>query len=186
MKFSFLWVISLNLKWGGYLVSIDFVYNEYEFKNVEEDDLDGLVKWIRENNDEDSTCYSLDSQIFYRRFLEYYVTENECFIKIEKDRELVGVFKGRLELDNKKELFIWFYIVNKELRNRGLGSEFIERIIKYFEDGYSVNIIKVGIVEDNEIAFNFWKGRGFDMLRTVENFFENDRLEEKNLSILKR
>ena len=114
------------------MIDIGFKFKDYVVSSVEEDGLEELNNWIKINNREDHTCYSLDSQMFYRRFLEYYVTENEFFLEIHKNNELVGVFKGRLELENKKELFIWLFIIKKELRNEGYGSEIVAGVIEYF------------------------------------------------------
>ena len=168
------------------MVEVEFIKNGFKFTSIQENDLATLEQWLKENNDKDDTCYSLDSQIFYRRFWEDYVTENECFIKIEKDNDILGVFKGRIELEDRKELFIWLYVTEKSMRNKGIGSEFVENIIEYFKDIYSIDTVKVGIVENNIEGMEFWRGNGFTFLRKAKNFFQNKDDENIDLIILER
>lgn len=168
------------------MVDIDFEFKDYIVSSVEEDGLEELNNWIKINNSEDYTCYSLDSQMFYRRFLEYYVTENEFFLEIYKNNELVGVFKGRLELENKKELFIWLFIIKKELRNEGYGSEIVEGVIEYFMRLYTIDTIKVGVVQNNLEGISFWNSKGFKVERMTKDFFQDEEENGRNLVIMQR
>ena len=99
------------------MLQTDFSYGDYKFKSIRSSDVERVVNWIRDNIDEKESYYSLDSDIFYRRFLEYYISENECFMEIYKNNQLVAVFKGRLEKMNHKELVIWFFVMDKLKRN---------------------------------------------------------------------
>lgn len=168
------------------MIDIGFEFKDYVVSSVEEDGLEELNNWIKINNSEDHTCYSLDSQMFYRRFLEYYVTENECFLEIHKNNELVGVFKGRLELENKKELFIWLFIIKKELRNEGYGSEIVEGVIEYFIRQYTIDTIKVGVVQNNLEGISFWDSKGFKVERVAKDFFQDEEENGRNLVIMQR
>lgn len=168
------------------MVNINFNYENYTFESVKESDFKELIEWMRKNNETYDITYSLDSQVFYQRFIEYYVTDNECFIIIKKENNIVGVFKGRLDLEDKEELFIWYFTIDRKFRGKGLGSEIIERIIEYFESRYSISVTKVGIVEDNRGALNFWKSIRFTFLRSAKNFFRYEAEQNKGLVILKR
>lgn len=168
------------------MVNINFNYENYTFESVKESDFKELIEWMRKNNETDDITYSLDSQVFYQRFIEYYVTDNECFIIIKKENNIVGVFKGRLDLEDKEELFIWYFTIDRKFRGKGVGSEIIERIIEYFESRYSISVTKVGIVENNIGALNFWTRIRFTFLRSTKNFFCYEAEENKGLVILKR
>lgn len=168
------------------MIDIGFKFKDYVVSSVEEDGLEELNNWIKINNREDHTCYSLDSQMFYRRFLEYYVTENEFFLEIHKNNELVGVFKGRLELENKKELFIWLFIIKKELRNEGYGSEIVSGVIEYFIRQYTIDTIKVGVVQNNLEGISFWDSKGFKVERIAKDFFQDEEENGRNLVIMQR
>lgn len=168
------------------MIDISFDFKDYKVSSVEEYGLEELNTWIKENNTEDNTCYSLDSQMFYRRFLEYYVTENEYFLKIYKDNDLVGVFKGRLELESKNELFIWLFIIKKELRNEGYGSEIVEGVIEYFIRQYNIDTIKVGVIQNNLEGISFWDSKGFKIERIAKDFFQDEKENGRNLVIMQR
>lgn len=168
------------------MVNINFNYENYTFESVKESDFKELIEWMRKNNETDDITYCLDSQVFYQRFIEYYVTDNECFIIIKKENNIVGVFKGRLDLEDKEELFIWYFTIDRKFRGKGVGSEIIERIIEYFESRYSISVTKVGIVEDNRGALNFWASIRFTFLRSAKNFFRYEAEQNKGLVILKR
>lgn len=168
------------------MVGVSFKFNDYIVSSVEEYGLEELNTWIKVNNNKDNICYSLDNQMFYRRFLEYYVTESEYFLKVYRDGEIVGVFKGRLELEGKKELFIWLFVIKKELRNEGMGSEIIENIIEYFIGNYTVDTIKVGVIQDNLEGISFWNSNGFIVERVSKDFFQDEKGRARNLVIMQR
>ncbi|MDS0528007.1 GNAT family N-acetyltransferase [Clostridium sp. SHJSY1] len=165
------------------MICVDFKYEDYTFESVEEDDLEYLGKWIKENNEEDRTCYSLDPQVFYRRYLEYYVADDECFVKVIKEKKLIAVFKGRLE--KKNELFIWLFIIDKKLRNKGEGSIIINRVIDYFKEKYFVDVVRTGVVESNIKGLSFWNSLGFDVSRIAKNFFDGTN-NDRNLVIMNK
>lgn len=167
------------------MINIDFKYEGYTFESVTEDDLHFLAEWIKENNEDNSNCYSLDPQIFYRRYLEYYVASGESFVKIRKDGNVIAVFKGRLEMEKTNELFIWLFIVDKKLRNRGEGSFIINKVIEYFMKSYSIDKVKAGVVQSNIKGISFWNSLGFDVSRVTKNFFDGNN-DDRNLVIMNK
>jgi ribosomal protein S18 acetylase RimI-like enzyme len=172
-------------KRGDFMINIDFKYEGYTFESVTEDDLHFLAEWIKENNEDNSNCYSLDPQIFYRRYLEYYVASGESFVKIRKDGNVIAVFKGRLEMEKTNELFIWLFIVDKKLRNRGEGSFIINKVIEYFMKSYSIDKVKAGVVQSNIKGISFWNSLGFDVSRVTKNFFDGNN-DDRNLVIMNK
>jgi ribosomal protein S18 acetylase RimI-like enzyme len=166
------------------MVYVNFNYNEYKFSSVEEEDLSALNLWIKENNQEGSILDSLDPQLFYRRFLEYYVTENESFIKVTRNGEIIAAFKGRFEFNKKKELFVWLFIMEKKLRNEGLGTEIINNILECFRKQFNINRVQVGVVEKNINGIAFWNSLGFETMRIAKNFFQTDDINNGNLVIM--
>lgn len=168
------------------MLQVDFSYGNYSFKSIRSCDVENVACWIKDNIDKNESYYSLDGDIFYRRFLEYYIAENECFIEIYKDDKLVAVFKGRLENRHNKELVIWFFVMDKSKRNEGIGSSIIELIIKYFKKVHNINSIQVGVVQNNMEGISFWNSMGFDVSRISKNFFDGYEEKSRNLVIMKR
>ncbi|AOR22667.1 GNAT family N-acetyltransferase [Clostridium taeniosporum] len=168
------------------MIDIEFYYGNFKITSVKKCDIDRLNEWIILNDKFNVDLFSLDKQLFYRRFLEYYMTKEELFLKIEKDNEIYAVFKGRLQLDNKSELFIWLYLIDSKFRNKGLGKNILIEILKYFKDKYSIKSFQVGVNSKNEQAINFWNNAGFNKLRIAENFFEDTKYETSDLLILNK
>lgn len=168
------------------MLQINFADNNFTFKSVRENDLDNLEKWLKNNVEDDNIDFSLDEQIFYRRFLEYYLADNECFIEVYVDDELIGSFKGRVEEKKHKKLFIWFFIMDRSKRNEGYGSKVIESIVDYFKNNYSISAVEVGVVENNIEGISFWDSMGFSVSRISQNFFDSDVLKARNLVIMKK
>ena len=72
------------------MLDVAFDYNEYKFRSVKECDINILSRWMKKNNNEDHVSLT-DEQILYRRFLEYYITEDEFFIKVMKSGKIYGI-----------------------------------------------------------------------------------------------
>lgn len=168
------------------MIQVRFSYQDYSFESVKEEDLECLAKWIKDNDKgENINNCSLDPQIFYRRFLEYYITDDETFIKVTKNNKVVAVFKGRFEEKRNKELIIWLFIMDKESRNRGNGALIIKKLIEHFRTAYSVNKVEVLVMQGNENGISFWNSLGFETSRVTKNFFEiNDN--KRNLVVMKQ
>ncbi|MDR5586137.1 MULTISPECIES: GNAT family N-acetyltransferase [Clostridium] len=168
------------------MVDVEFYYEDFEITSVKKSDIDRLNKWIILNDKFSVDLFSLDQQLFFRRFLEYYLTEEELFLKIEKDNEIYGVFKGRLELQEKSELFIWLYLIDSRFRNKGLGKNMLIEILQYFKSKYCIECFKVGVNSKNKRAVKFWNNSGFNKLRIAKNFFEDSKYETSDLLILNK
>ncbi|WP_143315660.1 GNAT family N-acetyltransferase [Clostridium sp. HBUAS56017] len=168
------------------MVNVDFKYEDYAFESVTENDLQLLSEWIKENSEEDNNCYSLEPQIFYRRYLEYYVASGESFIKVSKEGKIIAVFKGRFEMEKGNELFIWLFIIDKKLRNRGEGSIIISKVIEYFKMNFFIDKVEVGVVQSNLGGISFWNSLGFHVSRVTKGFFDGDNDYERNLVIMNK
>lgn len=176
-----------KLKEGIYvLIDVEFYYKDFKITSVKKSDINILNEWIILNDKFSVDLFSLDKQLFFRRFLEYYLTEEELFLKIEKDSEIYGVFKGRLELQEKSELFIWLYLIDSRFRNNGLGKSMLMEILQYFKNEYYINSFKVGVNLKNKKAIKFWNNVGFNKLRITKNFFEDNKYETSDLLILNK
>ena len=114
------------------------------------------------------------------------MADDECFIEIYKNNEIVAVFKGRLEKTQDNQLVIWFFIMDKLKRNEGIGSAIIEIIVQYFKKVHNINSIQVGVVENNMEGISFWNSMGFDVSRISKNFFDGYEEKSRNLVIMKK
>lgn len=168
------------------MVDINFDWDNYKFRSIKKDDLDVLSRWIEKNNHDESIKYSSDIQMLYRRYLEYYMTEDEVFIKVIKNDKIIAIFKGRFENFNKKELFLWLFIIEGSSRSEGIGSSIIKIIMKEFKNKYGINVIEAGVVENNIEGISFWNSLGFEVNRITEKFFTKENGENESLVIMRR
>lgn len=167
------------------MLDVAFDYNGYKFRSVKECDISILCKWIKQNNNEDHVSI-VDEQILYRRFLECSITEDEFFIKVVKDNKINSIIKGSITEDDKMELFLWMFIIDKANRNKGEGKKIIEIFLKYICKEYSLMRVKVGVSSGNKKALNFWKCLGFEVYRTSKNFFLTSDEVFENLILMNK
>lgn len=134
---------------------IDLEFEDIRICSVEKEDLSGIYAWITHEED------SLEESQFYERFLEYYLSECEFFLKINKNNNLIGVIKGKVEFKNPNEVWIRYFSLDSKERNRGLGSKILRNIIKYFFMDCSIWNFYAEIKEVNSESLIFWKKNGF-------------------------
>ena len=72
----------------------------------------------------------------------------------------------------KDELEIYFIGVKKDLRNRGLGRQFLCDIIKLAKDRGATSII-LEVNEKNKIALNMYKSLNFEGCGKRKNYYYN-------------
>ena len=153
--------------------------------SINKEDAFSISQWIeREKNylKESSSINSIEFDEFMKRFIEYYITDNEIFLKLQKEDEIIGVLKGRVE---GKELIFWFFMLGYEYRGRGLGKEIINIIIEHFCNDKGIKSFSAAVSSGNEQALRFWKNNDFEAVRITKNFFE-DVKDDKDLIIFKK
>lgn len=151
--------------------------------SIEKEDIIPIEQWI-------NTQYYCDNEKplvqkdFYERFLEYYVSENEFFLKIIIEDKMIGVLKGRMEFKTNNEVWLWYYLLDNEYRRMGIGSTIINSIIKYFQLQLGIFSFFAVVSKKDTCILNFWKKNFFELQRVSKNFF-NIAGEETDMLILK-
>lgn len=132
-----------------------------KIRKVDKEDFNQLVKLLYE-----LTCYErellgiplphvneVESRInldfIYKNDLEYFVYEIE--------NEIVGVIK--IEKFHNESKISEAY-VKKEHRNKGVMTKLYDKCIEWAKEN-ETDEIYLTIVENNEIAYNYWTGLGF-------------------------
>lgn len=167
------------------MFDIRLKFKDIEILSIEKEDLESIYKWyVKEEN----SLYKLQGEPmnenqFYERFLEYYLSECEFFLKIVMNKELVGIIKGRIEFKNPNEVWIGYLMLDHSFRGKGVGSKVLKKIIKYFciECGICNFYVKV---KKKEFSFiSFLKKNKFQVLR----FSQESAKDTKNrLAVLTR
>ncbi|WP_085829485.1 GNAT family N-acetyltransferase [Clostridium massiliodielmoense] len=117
------------------MFDIKLDYNNIKITSVEKEDIKGIYQWITLQKKicvKNENMENIDYSEFYDRFLEYYFSECEFFLKVKKDDKLIGVLKGRTEFKNPNEVWIKYFLLDKGMRNNRIGSKILELLLKYF------------------------------------------------------
>lgn len=166
------------------MFDVDFYIDDIFVSSIEKEDVILVQHWINNQYINSENEKPLVFKDFYERFLEYYVSENEFFLKIEMNDKLIGVIKGRMEFKNINEVWLWYYLLDKDYRNKGIGSIIIKAMIKYFNVELGIFDFYAGICERDIDIFNFWKKNNFKKLRVSKDFF-NISGQDMDMIILK-
>ncbi|WP_052447288.1 GNAT family N-acetyltransferase [Clostridium polynesiense] len=170
------------------MLNLNVIHDDIVISSINKEDICCVQKWIEKQNhclDERIYANSLDMDEFMKRFIEYYVCEDEIFFKIEKDSKIIGLVKGRLEHKETQELFIWFFMVDTELRNKGIGRKILNVIMDYFNNNMDTKVFSAGVCSSDTKAINFWEENCFSLVRITKNFFKADE-DEGDLMVYKK
>jgi len=158
------------------MLSFSVINQDISISSIVKEDILKVQKWIEKQNhylDESFYVNSLDINEFIKRFIEYYVCEDEIFLKIVRDGNIIGIIKGRVEKKEEIELFIWFFMVDCDLRNKGIGKRVLNIIADHCTKSIGVNVLAAGVCSSNLKAIKFWEENNFKKVRVTKNFFDN-------------
>lgn len=154
------------------MFDINIYMDNVLISSIERQDIVKIQKWINyQNYICEDKAERLGLKEFYERFLEYYVSESEFFLKITKDDEMIGILKGRIEFKNPNEVWIWYFILDNKYRGMGIGSRIIKNIKSYFFNNFGINNFYVGVCERDVEALKFWNKSQFKLIRVSKEYF---------------
>lgn len=159
-------------------VSIQF--EDISILNMEEKDMLLVQQWM---NEEQSSHINepLKLNELYERFLEYYVSECEFFLKILKNNIFVGILKGRIEFKNPNEVWIWDFYIDNKIVEENLAGKILNNIMKFFFESYGIMDFFTGIAEKDMKTIKFLKKNKFQLLRISKDFYN---INEKYMDML--
>ncbi|WP_139905183.1 GNAT family N-acetyltransferase [Clostridium thermarum] len=166
------------------MFDVELAFEDVEISSILKEDLAMVQNWMGEQIRKTTEAVWTNIEELGDRFLEYYMSENEIFLKIKKEDKLIGVFKGRVEFKDPNEVIIWCFVIDCNLRGQGLGSKILRELIKHFEINYDIHSFSTGIVAGSNSAVKFWKKNNFLLHRVSKNFF-NVEGEEKDMLLYK-
>ncbi|WP_163191776.1 GNAT family N-acetyltransferase [Clostridium thermarum] len=166
------------------MFDVELAFEDVEISSILKEDFAMVQNWMGEQIRKTTEAVWTNIEELGDRFLEYYMSENEIFLKIKKEDKLIGVFKGRVEFKNPNEVIIWCFVIDCNLRGQGLGSKILKELIKYFEINYDIYSFSTGIVAGSNSAVQFWKKNNFLLHRVSKSFF-NVEGEEKDMLLYK-
>jgi len=168
------------------MFNIDIKFDDVSIVNVEKEDIFIIENWINNQqgfNIKEGLNYGIAD--FYERYLEYYVSEGEYFLKVLRGSELIGIIKGRIEFKNPNEVWIMCYLIEYKLQDNKLSTLIINEFLKHLNGNYGICNFYTFVSANNKEMLKLWENNNFKIVRVTSNFFEIDS-EDKDILILKR
>ncbi|CAM2841234.1 GNAT family N-acetyltransferase [Hathewaya histolytica] len=166
------------------MLYMDFEAEGIKVRNVVKDDIKTINDEIINNNCFMQNTNVLKKEDLYERFLEYYLTEGEIFLKfLNKEDEFLGFLKGRIEFKSCNMAWINCLFIKEIYIKNGLANSILKNIIKFLRNYHDVNTIYTGVAKDEKEYLDFWKGNGFQVLRVSKEFY-NINEQKKDMIIL--
>lgn len=169
------------------MFDVSINYDDVRISSIEKEDIKLLERWLNSQKCymEQGEQFSIDYSELYQRFLEYYVSECEFFLKIIKADKLSGILKGRIEFKNPNEVWIGCFFIDNDMRNKGLGSSILKSIMLYFNKVYGIKDFFTGTAQKSEGNLRFWKNNGYKVIRVARDFY-SFKSSNEDMLILKK
>lgn len=168
------------------MFNIDIKFNDVSIINVEKEDIFKIKNWINNQhvyNIEDGLNYGIRE--FYERYLEYFVSEGEYFVKVLCKNELIGILKGRIEFKNPNEVWIMCYLMESKMYGDDVSTRIINEFLKHFHENYGISNFYTFVSANNNVMLKLWKNNNFEISRVTNNFLELDS-KNNDMLILKK
>ena len=167
------------------MFDINLQFDDVDISSIENQDLSYVQNWF---NNERLGCIKTDNPLkfneFHKRFIEYYASECEFFLKVNLKQKLIGIIKGRVEFKNTNEVWITDFLIDNENRNEKVSSNILNKVMYYFCNSYGINSFSVGIMEEDIMVMEFWRFNCFEIQRIAKNFYNINGIK-KDMFILK-
>lgn len=168
------------------MFNIEIVFDDVSIMSVEKEDITKIQNWINRQQ-----AFNIDAgkdygiKEFYERYLEYYVSEGEYFLKILRGSELIGIIKGRIEFKNPNEVWIMCYLIEFRLYDLDISNTIINEFLKHLYKNYGIRNFYTFVPADNPSMLEVWKNNDFEIIRVTSNFLEINS-QDKDILILKK
>lgn len=168
------------------MFNIDIKFDNINIMSIEKKDIFEIDDWINNQqiyNIEAEKNYGIKE--FYERYLEYYMSEGEYFLKVLCGDKLIGVIKGRIEFKNPNEVWIMCYLIEFSLYDEKISNSIINEFLKHLYKNYGIRNFYTFVSVNNYKMLKFWKDNSFEISRVTSNFLEVDS-QGKDMLILKK
>lgn len=168
------------------MLNLNLVVEDIEVKDVNKNDITKIYNSITKEKLLVGNKDYMNIEEVYDRFLEYYLTEGEFFVKFECENEFIGFLRGRVEFKKSNKVWINCIHINKEYRNKGIGSKLIIKIIEFLKETYDIKVFYTGILNEEKDDLRFWKRNGFYIERISKEFFDINEKKKDMLILFKQ
>jgi len=86
---------------------------------------------------------------------------------VDRWKSIVGVLEGMRNYPEDDAWWIGLLMLAPEVRRQGIGRTILDGFSKYVRS-CNGSAIMLGVVEDNRVAYSFWRAVGFEVVRKTE------------------
>lgn len=159
------------------------IFSEYQIKKIDENNIDDVFELIKNNK------YYLSKVQNHELTLEECIEEisalppnkeidSKTYIAIYNDTKCIAVIDFVEGYPNDEVAFIGLFILDISVQEKGLGTNFFERIKKVaHKKGFTE--LRLGCMSGNEKGFRFWTKMGFKEIYKVDR-----KIDDQNFTIL--
>ena len=157
------------------MFDIDFKFEDIRVASICNKDISTLEQWLQVQNNKDGFSQdNINLKEIRERYFESLISESEFFLKVLLKDEIIGIVKGRIEFKNINEVWIWYFIIDKDLRKEHLGSKIIDNLSAYFDTELGKYNMYSLVSADNNESKSFWSCKGFQVIRVAKDYFDCD------------
>lgn len=154
------------------MMPINISIDDIVIRNLENSELVGAYKCI-DQKDENFRALGRTSKFSFddikQRYLETLINSLEFFCGIFCKDNIIGIIKGRMEVENHKELCLLSFILLDEYRGYGIGSRILSAFEDYFHYNFSVNKYCAMIMYNDKRINDFWIKNGYEVKRVTKS-----------------
>ncbi len=155
------------------MLNLSFNYYPIYVKNILASDIEKISMML--NSDDSIACIiesdSISTDKLRLRFLEYYISDDDFFLKVLYRSEIIGLIKGRVCTENSTAWISSFYIKNNH-RRRGIAKFIYHEIESIVFNKYGISNMYVSTTPYNHNELLFWNNLGYRVNRVVNDFYE--------------
>jgi len=86
---------------------------------------------------------------------------------LDREGNIVGLLEGMRHYPEENIWWIGLLLLAPEMRGCGMGRKLLRSFEEYVRSE-SATAIMLGVVEENQAAYRFWQGQGFELVRQTE------------------
>lgn len=168
------------------MLSLNIHADTVYFKDIKLEHLPQILKWYNKIDDF-KFATGIDKPMTLENLMEKYaevaICINEFFVGIycQKDNQMIGILKGRLEYENKNSVWISSIVIDQVFQNKGYGSLSIKMLLDHLKQFNRIKDAYLAVIEVNEQGIGFWNKNCFSEIRKIQNHI---KLQDKHQNVI--